>query len=255
MMKKILLNNFMSEEDDNLIRLHVHMAKMNIGSRRFCEKLIGDGVVYVDGEKIESMGVKINPDTQHVEVRGEVLEKRDKNHIVLMLNKPTGVVCSVKQDATGAPTVLDIIDKTLTKNERIFPIGRLDKDSSGLILLSNDGRLTYQLTHPSQKKEKEYIVTSYSSRITDDQIEELSQPLFILGSRTQGAIVTRLSNNCLSIVLHEGKNRQIRRMFRHVHLKVCSLHRVRIGQLALDQNLENGAARLLTKDEIQKVLQ
>ncbi len=188
----------------------------------------------------------INPDTDQVQVQNEAV-KEVADSVYYKINKPRDIVTTcVSQGDTG---ILDIVDIP----ERVFPIGRLDKETTGLIILTNDGRLSNYLMHPRYEHEKEYVVEVYG-RIEDETLLRLgSGSIDILGSRVQPATVERLSSGTFSIVLKEGKNRQIRRMVEVVGHMVKRLKRIRIENIHLG-NLEEGEYLPLTVSEREELL-
>ena len=189
-----------------------------------------------------TIGQVINPAVDTVVYRGD-LARADTPLVYYALHKPRDIVTTCRQD--GEKTILDIVDIP----ERVFPIGRLDKDSTGLILLTNDGRLSNYLMHPRYRHEKEYVVETYGP-IDDEALARMSDGLEILGKRTQKANIRRVSSGTFSIVLREGRNRQIRRMVEAVGHTVKRLRRIRIENILLG-DLPEGAWRPLTGAELR----
>lgn len=224
-------------------RLQKILSARGIASRRKAEEYIERGLVTVNGI-VAKIGDKADPRVDRIEVDGQVLQERQEM-LYYVLNKPVGVVTT---NATHAKqkTVKDLIPKAL--QHTIVPIGRLDKDSSGLLLLSNDGVLAYRLTHPKFFHEKEYDVT-VDRHIPDSALEKLSAGMIILGERTKPAQIRRIDDGTFRIAITEGKNRQIRRMCEKVGRRVVRLHRVRIVTLT-DDRLTDGALRPLTAKEV-----
>jgi 23S rRNA pseudouridine2605 synthase/23S rRNA pseudouridine2604 synthase len=200
------------------------------------------GRVKVNGQIVTTLGTKIDPAVDRVDVDGQQVVDRSR-FIYVALNKPEGVVTSCEQ--VDAPVVLDLIDL----EDRVYPIGRLDKDSTGLVLLTNDGGLHHRLLHPSFDHEKEYEVT-VDRPIPEGALRRLAQGMPLMGSRTRPARVVRTSASRFRIVLQEGKNRQIRRMVRKVGHKVLHLHRIRVATVRLG-NLQPGTWRHLTPEEVR----
>ena len=224
-------------------RLQKILSGRGICSRRKAEEYIERGLVKVNGERA-SIGQKADPDTDHIEVDGKVIEER-KELLYYLINKPVGIV-TTNASRSDQKTVRDILPKEL--QGAIFPVGRLDKDTSGLLLLTNDGVLAYRLTHPKFDHEKEYEVT-VSHPITDGQILKLKQGITISGTKTKPASVRRIGPATFRIALTEGRNRQIRRMCQKVGAPVDQLRRVRIVTLE-DRALPEGALRELDADEV-----
>lgn len=230
------------------IRLQKYMADQGIASRRKCEEFIEKGMVKINGNVIKEMGVKINPETDKIEVDGKRLEKEREKFVYYALNKPVGFVSSCVRTKTEKNLIIDLVPE----NPRVFPIGRLDKDSEGLIILSNDGQLTLELTHPSKEHEKEYFVV-VSPMITDGALDKLRNGVSILqGEQTQPCEIKRVDKCSFFITLKEGKNRQIRRMVQKVGCEVRKLKRVRIGKYVLnDFQIFPGKYKKLSMEEVQ----
>jgi len=228
-------------------RLQKILSARGIASRRKAEEYITQGLVKVNG-KVAILGQKADPEVDTVEVAGAVVEAR-KEMLYYVLCKPRGVV-TTNAHMPGVLTVQEILPKDI--RGKVFPIGRLDKDSSGLILLTNDGVLAFRLTHPKFDHEKEYEVT-VDHPITNGQLQKLEEGMTILGSKTKPATVRRLGGAKFSIALTEGKNRQIRRMCQKVGDPVVTLRRVRIMTL-VDAKLKEGTVRPLTVAERAQLL-
>ncbi len=232
------------------IRIQKIIADAGVCSRRKAEEYIQAGKVTCNGRAV-SLGDKALP-TDKIVVNGTPLfVPRHKSYRYLMLNKPRGYVTTAS-DEKGRRTVMDLLDGV---EERVYPVGRLDKESEGLLLLTNDGNFANGIMHPSHHIDKTYRVTVRPS-ITEDQLITLSQPMEIDGKMTQSANViveTREENRVvLQITIHEGKNRQVRRMCEAVGLEVARLRRTRIGPLKLGM-LKPGAYRDLTPDELRAI--
>ncbi|MDD4151340.1 MAG: pseudouridine synthase [Candidatus Gracilibacteria bacterium] len=222
-----------------LMRLQKYLSRAGICSRRKAEEYIEKGFIKINGETA-TIGQSVNPDIDKVELLDNIVEE-EKKLVYYKLNKPRGIVTTcVSKGETG---IMDIVDIPT----RVFPIGRLDKETTGLILLTNDGRLANYLMHPRYNHEKEYIVETFGP-IDDKGIEIMRNGIFILGSYTKKARVERLSSGKFSITISEGKNRQIRRMVEYVGGTVKKLKRIRIENIELG-NLEIGEYKELTKKE------
>ncbi|HQO08953.1 MAG TPA: pseudouridine synthase [Clostridiales bacterium] len=233
-----------------LIRLQKYLADKGVASRRKCEKFITDGLVKVNGKVVTELGTKVDPDKDIVEVNEQEIKAIKSDYIYIMLNKPAGYITSLKQTDSSSPLVTDLLKKV---KERVYPVGRLDKDSSGLLLLTNDGDFAYKLMHPSFEKEKEYIVTTMET-VTRTMIERFQKGIMIEGVKTQPAIVKRIELTKISIILKEGRNRQIRKMLQKVGNTVSYLRRVRINNLTIG-NLKEGEYRFLTKAEVKDLVE
>jgi 23S rRNA pseudouridine2605 synthase/23S rRNA pseudouridine2604 synthase len=227
------------------MRLQKFLSAAGICSRRKGETYIKAGWVKVNGNIVTELGVKIDPDNDIVEVDNSAIESHTVS-VYIALNKPRGYVSSC--DQVDEKIVLDLVNIS----ERVYPIGRLDKDSTGLLLLTNDGYLHHRLTHPSFKHEKEYVVT-VARPLPDGALRKLADGLPMMGTRTLPARVKRISGRRFRIVLQEGKNRQIRRMVRKLGHHVVALKRVRIANIMLG-DLPSGSWRYLTRREKDKLL-
>lgn len=229
-----------------LIRLNKFLADAGIASRRNAEQLILGGKVTVNGEKIEELGTKVDPAIDEVHYNKQKVTISDQKPIVMMLNKPIGYTCTTRA-FHGEENILNLIDI----DERVYPVGRLDKNSEGLIILTNDGDLTLKLTHPRYEKEKEYEVV-VDREIEEDQLQALRSGVRIEGIRTLPAKVIQTESDEFNIILREGRKRQIRQMCRLVCLEVVNLRRVRINNLELG-DLAVGQYKKLDQKQIQKL--
>ena len=225
-----------------LMRLQKFLSAAGVCSRRKGEVLIAEGRVQVNGQIVTVPGTKIDPAIDHVAVDGRRVVA-DARRIYLALHKPEGIVTSCEQK--NIPVVTDLIDL----EARVYPIGRLDKESTGLVLLTNDGALHHRLLHPSFDHEKEYDVT-VAQPIPEGALRRLARGMPMMGTRTRPARVKRISASRFRIVLQEGKNRQIRRMVRKVGHKVLRLHRIRVASIRLG-DLKPGTWRHLTPAEVK----
>ncbi len=223
------------------MRLQKFLSTAGVCSRRKGEELIKAGREKVNGKTVIEHGVQVDPESDRVEVDGKII-RDDQTMIYVMLNKPAGYITS--RSHRGEKIVLDLIDV----EQRVNPVGRLDKDSTGLLLLTNDGRLHQHLTHPSFDHEKEYTV-EVKDPIDDVALGQFREGLLLDGVKTRPASVKRINNRKFRIILKEGKKRQIRRMVEKVGNQVVNLHRIRISTLLLG-NLKMGQWRYLSKKEI-----
>ena len=231
-------------------RLQKFMARAGAGSRRQCEKYITDGRVKVNGEVVTELGTKVNPVIDRVELDNRLLSIKE-TRIYLALNKPPGFLTSVT-DNFGRPTVIDLLGGI---SDRIFPVGRLDLDTEGLLLLTNDGELAFRLTHPRYKVKKRYI-TEVEGHPADSDLAMLRQGIMLEDGITAPAEVTILNRtqhtSIVEITIHEGRKRQIRRMFQTVGHDVVMLKRIAIDNIILG-NIPIGDSRHLTEMEIDKL--
>lgn len=230
-----------------LVRLQKYLADAGIASRRKAEEFISEGKVKVNGKVVTEMGIKID-DKKDIVVYQDKEVKKETKMVYLMLHKPEGYVTTVK-DQFDRPTVMDLIKGI---KERVFPVGRLDYDTSGLLLLTNDGDLTYRLTHPKHDIEKTYEAKLYG--IPDkNAVNQFHWGILIDGKKTEPARleVLEVQGKCsiCKIVIREGRNRQVRKMCEAVKHPVATLKRTGTGELSLG-TLERGKYRYLTEKEI-----
>lgn len=226
------------------MRLQKFLAKAGICSRRRGEVFIADGLVTVNGITVTHPGTQVNIKSDEVRFKGDLVRlSEDRERIYIALNKPVGVVTSCSHK--GEKIVLDLIDIP----DRIYPIGRLDKDSSGLILLTDDGELHNQLSHPSFNHEKEYIVTT-EAPLSKGALKKMADGVMLDGKKTRQAQVVQLGKNKFKIILKQGLNRQIRRMVKKTGNDVKTLHRIRMGNIRM-AGLKEGMWRYLTPSEIE----
>jgi pseudouridine synthase len=231
-----------------MIRLQKYLADCGVASRRKAEELIIKGLIDVNGDVVTKLGTKIDPQKDKVTFNGQTLgPKRDKK-IYLKLNKPRGVVTSCVS-LKGEGTIIDLIKGV---KERLFPIGRLDMDTQGLILLTNDGDLANRLMHPRYEHEKEYLV-EVELPLTAKMLTQLEKDIVIDEQQALPAKIVLENPKMFTIVLREGKKRQIRRMVEAVGNKVVRLTRTRIGQIQLG-SLRMGAYQPLTDRELAGLL-
>ncbi|AWI05205.1 pseudouridine synthase [Clostridium drakei] len=230
-------------------RLQKYMAACGIASRRKCEEIILQARVKVNGKIVNELGAKIDEEKDLVTLDGKLI-KKEKNKVYIALNKPKGYVSTVK-DERGRKTILDLVDVT----ERIYPIGRLDYDTSGLILLTNDGDIYNKIIHPKQEKNKIYIAL-IKGIPTENDIKKFEKGINIDGYVTAPAkfkIVKKFKDYCeVEIIIHEGRNRQIRKMCDFINHQVLELKRLQIGDIKLG-NLPLGKWRYLNTKEIQNI--
>ena len=238
--------------DENGVRLQKLMAQAGVASRRVCEEMILDGRVEVDGQIVNELGVRVDPALQSVHVDGMRIQT-DEKLVYYAFNKPAGVV-STMEDPDGRRCVSDFLD--VRKHERVFHVGRLDVETEGLLLLTNDGELTNRLTHPSYEVPKTYLVQVHGpvEKGVGKQMREgikledgiAKVDSFKLVDSTPGHVL-------IEVVLHTGRNRIVRRMFDAVGHPVRTLARVQIGPVKMGQ-LRSGEIRDLTRDELGALL-
>jgi 23S rRNA pseudouridine2605 synthase/23S rRNA pseudouridine2604 synthase len=228
-----------------MVRLQKFLAAAGVCSRRRGEDLIRAGRVTVNGRVEAVLGAKIDPEKDRVSVDGQPV-KSEQGMVYIALNKPRGYVTSCRH--AGKKIVLELVNVP----ERVYPVGRLDKDSTGLLLLTNDGRMHLKLSHPSFDHEKEYDVI-VERPISDGALRRMAEGMPILDTRTRPAVVTRLGERAFRIVLKEGRNRQIRRMVRRLGNEVVELKRTRMASVRLGR-LAEGAWRHLSAEEVAALL-
>ena len=233
----------------DIVRLQKYIAMCGIASRRAAEELITQGKVKVNGNKVTEQGIKVEIGADKVFVNGKEAKPVNKSYYI-MLNKPTGYVSTVK-DQFERPTVIDLLGEEITA--RVFPVGRLDYETEGLLLMTNDGDFTYKVTHPKHKVDKTYIAV-IKGGISIKGLAMLRAGVTLDdGFKTSPADVEMLNadngHTVIKITIHEGKNRQVRRMFEAVGCKVVELQRISIGKVELG-NLPLGRWRYLTSHEV-----
>jgi len=226
------------------MRIQKFLSAAGICSRRRGEAFIKAGRVSLNGQIVVELGTKIDPRNDQLSVDGNPI-KYEPSMLYIALNKPVDYVTSCRHP--GEKIVLDLVDIA----QRVYPIGRLDKDTTGLLLLTNDGRLHHKLTHPSFSHEKEYDVT-VAKPITDGALQKMAAGLPMMESKTRPARVQRVASRRFRIILKEGKNRQVRRMVRKVGNQVTRLKRIRVAGIKLGQ-LPPGKWRHLTAKEKEEI--
>ena len=229
--------------EENLTRLNKYLSEVGYCSRRAADKLIDAGRVTINGE-VPEMGTKVSP-SDVVAVDGELIKAKKDKPVYLAFNKPVGIVCT-----TDTKVEKDNIIDYINYPKRIFPIGRLDKPSEGLIFLTDDGDIVNKILRASNNHEKEYIVT-VNKPISQTFVERMSNGVPILDTVTKKCVVKKLSSKTFKIVLTQGLNRQIRRMCEYLNYDVISLQRVRIMNIKLDVPV--GKYREFTSDELKEL--
>ena len=228
------------------MRLNKYLADCGVDSRRNCDEIIAQGRVKVNGKTITRLGVDVDPENDSVSLDGRRLRQKRRD-VYVMLHKPKGVVCTAKDDK-GRKTVLDLVDL----KARLFPVGRLDYDTEGLLLLTTDGQLAQTLTHPRHHIPKTYVARIFGE-LSEEEEKSLEKGVLLDGALTQPASVKVVEKDDrtsrIEITIFEGRNRQVRRMLESVGKDVEFLKRVSVGELRLG-GLSRGKYRFLTEKEI-----
>lgn len=227
------------------IRLNKYIANAGVCSRRAADKLIDEKKVKVNGKVVLEKGTVIDTYKDSVEVNGKKMSISEEK-VYILLNKPKGYITTAKEQF-NRPFVLDLINE----KERVYPVGRLDMDTSGLLILTNDGQLTNKITHPKNHIHKTYEAI-LKNELSNVDMQKLEKGVDIGGYVTQPAKIQKLGDKKVRITISEGKNRQVRKMFETVNNKVVELKRISIGKLTLE-NLEVGKFKYVKYEEICKV--
>ena len=233
-------------------RLQKYLAECGIASRRKCEEYIIQGKVQVNGKTITELGVKVNPEKDKITFEGKNV-KQEERKVYILLNKPIGYV-TTSDEQFGRDKVLDLVKV----RERVVPVGRLDMYTSGALILTNDGDFVYKVTHPKHEITKTYIVT-VKGIIKNEEVEQLRKGVKIDDYTTRPAKVKILKTDeekdisRLEITIHEGKNRQVRRMCESVGRRVIALHRSKIGNIGV-KDIELGKWRYLKDFEVKTLI-
>lgn len=233
-------------------RLQKYLANNGIAARRKCEEYILAGRVKVNGEIVTELGTKVNPEKDIIEFDNKRVKTVEK-HVYILLNKPIGYVTTVK-DQFNRPTVLDLVKV----KEKVLPVGRLDMYTSGALLLTNDGDFINKVTHPKHEVEKTYTVT-VKGIVSDEDVKKLENGVeiddYVSGKAKVKILKTDEEKNIsrVQITIHEGKNREVRKMCEAINKRVLALHRRKIGNLDV-KRLELGQWRYLTKKEVEVLI-
>lgn len=225
------------------MRLAKYLASCGLGSRRYCENLISLGKILVNELIVDSPAINIDPEKDTVKFRGEII--KPQKTVYYILNKPTGYVTS-RDDPHAKKLITDLVPKI----PPVWPVGRLDKETSGLLILTNDGDLTQKLTHPKYVKEKEYLIKT-NQPLSDDDITKIMNGVTLEDGLIKPDKFSRVATKTYNIVIHEGRNRLIRRLIAHFDLEVISLERIRISNIKLGK-LPLGEYRVLDANKIKK---
>ena len=234
-----------------MVRIQKLLASWGIASRRSIEKLIEEGRISIDGKTLSEQGFSVDEDKlPEIFLDGKKLVAPNNNqYTILVFNKPKLVITSLK-DEKGRKTIADY----LPKDKRLYPVGRLDYDSTGLLLITDYGELTNRLLHPSYKVAKEYLVKIQGEPLTELELKKFSEGIVLEDGLTAPCSIKPLTaHNSYSVVIKEGRKRQVRRMFEFFNRKVINLHRVTFGPIRLGK-LQSGKLRLVTEKEKRELL-
>lgn len=226
------------------VRIAKYLASCGLGSRRKCEEIITLGKVTVNGTSITSPAMNVSPDTDKIQWRGKTLEPQKK--VYYLLNKPVGYTSTLAD-----PYAKKLITDLVPEGELVWPVGRLDKDTSGLIIMTNDGDLTQKLTHPKYEKSKTYLATLDQS-LSSKECDDISNGIELDDGRVKADRLLPLGNKLYEITVHEGRNRLVRRIFEHFGKKVILLQRTKLSFLETG-NLKPADFRRLNKQEIERL--
>lgn len=229
-------------------RISKHLADCGVASRRKAEEIVLAGRVQLNGETVTDLGRRVMP-SDELRLDGKPLTKPE-GHLYILLNKPRGYL-TTSSDDRGRKTVMQLVE---THGHRVFPVGRLDMDTEGLLLLTDDGELAFRLTHPRKMVEKVYVA-SLKEPLKEDSVERMRIGIMLEGSMTAPANVRILhpSGLMIEVSIHEGRKRQVRRMVEEAGSKVISLKRIRLGPLELGK-LAPGEWRHLTQGEVEELM-
>ena len=238
---------------DDTVRLNKYLSECGVSSRRKADELIAEGAVLVNGKKVFELGTKVVPNKDRITVNGRPVKAQGKK-IYILFNKPKNVVTTM-EDPSGRPTVADYFGKLPM---RVFPVGRLDWDTEGMLLLTNDGDFAQRVNHPSEEITKTYLV-KVDGKPNQTQLDKLTRGVSIIGGKVAAKHIERIRRGAdkydwIKIVITEGKNRQVRRMFEKVGFDVIKLQRVAIGKLRMG-TLKRGEYVFLTEKGIDKIFQ
>ncbi|EMM6953217.1 rRNA pseudouridine synthase [Staphylococcus aureus] len=228
------------------MRIDKFLANMGVGTRNEVKQLLKKGLVNVNEQVIKSPKAHIEPKNDKISVRGELIEYVE--NVYIMLNKPKGYISATEDH--HSKTVIDLIPEYQHLN--IFPVGRLDKDTEGLLLITNDGDFNHELMSPNKHVSKKYEVIS-ANPITEEDIQAFKEGVTLSDGKVKPAILTYIYNQTSHVTIYEGKYHQVKRMFHSIQNEVIHLKRIKIADLELDSNLESGNYRLLTENDFHKL--
>lgn len=229
------------------MRIDKFLANMGVGTRNEVKQILKKGFVTVNDQIIKSPKAHIEPSEDSILVHGEIIKYIE--HVYIMLNKPKGYVSATED--LQSQTVIDLIPEYQHLN--IFPVGRLDKDTEGLLLITNDGNFNHELMSPNKHVSKKYEVIS-AKPITEDDIQAFKEGITLSDGKVKPAILTYIDNQTSHVTIYEGKYHQVKRMFHSIQNEVLHLRRIKIADLELDSDLDSGEYRLLTENDFDKLI-
>jgi 23S rRNA pseudouridine2605 synthase len=241
--------------NDQMVRLNKYLAECGVSSRRKADELIAEGSVTVNGKKVYELGTRVTPSTDRITVNGKPV-KPSVHRVYILFHKPKNVVTTM-EDPAGRPTVADFFERLPV---RVFPVGRLDWDTEGMIILTNDGEFAQRVNHPREEIFKTYMV-KVSGHPSGEQLERLKRGVSVIGGRVSAHVAERVKRgdsdkyDWVKIMISEGKNRQVRRMFEKIGYDVLKLQRVAIGKLRMPASLKRGEYVFLTEAGIAKIFE
>lgn len=241
--------------NDKSIRLNKYLSECGLASRRKADELIAEGSVIVNGKKVYELGTKVSPEVDRITVNGKPV-KPPTQKVYILFHKPKNIVTTM-DDPEGRPTIADYFERLPV---RVFPVGRLDWDTEGMILLTNDGEFAQRVNHPSKEIIKTYLV-KVSGHPTAENLERLKRGVSVVGGKVAARHVERVRRgdsdkyDWIKIMIGEGKNRQVRRMFEKIGFDVLKLQRVAIGMLRMPSSLKRGEYLFLTEAGIKKIFE
>jgi len=244
-----------ASQGDSTVRLNKYLSECGVASRRKADELIAEGAVLVNGKKVYELGTRVTPGQDRITVSGKPV-KPAAHKVYILFNKPKNVVTTMN-DPEGRPSISDFFERLPV---RVFPVGRLDWDTEGMILLTNDGEFAQKVNHPSQEILKTYMA-KVSGHPSNEQLEKLKHGVSVIGGRVSARHIERVRKgdsdkyDWIKIMIAEGKNRQVRRMFEKIGFDVMKLQRVAVGKLRMPASLKRGEYVFLTEAGVRRIFE